>query len=226
MPGAPMGANTGSPAAPAARYNTMLATPATGPSIRPASTTIIGCSVIGTGVNGSGIATCDAAARASAKPATAAMVRPTPRGCSMDLERVLMVTKSEFKCCSIDALDAPGDGVPTAEAERCQASTGARVAHRVKWRGGEAGAARADRVPQRDGAAVDVHPAPVPPELLTVGERLGRERLVRLDEVVVADRGARLPHEIADGEDRGEEEIFGVGGAGGVAGDAGEDRQA
>src|SRR3954463_722860 len=132
MPGAPMGANTGSPAAPAARYNTMLATPATGPSIRPASTTIIGCSVIGTGVNGSGIATCDAAARASAKPATAAIVRPTPRGRSMNVERVLMVTKSEFKCCSINALDAEGDGVAAAEAERRQACTGTAVAQRVQ----------------------------------------------------------------------------------------------
>src|SRR3954465_13769207 len=76
-------------------------------------------------------------------------------------------------------------------------------------------------MPQRDGAAVDVHPAPVPPELLTVGERLGRERLVRLDEVVVADRGARLPHEIADGGDRGEEGIFGGGGGRGFGGGGG-----
>src|SRR3954471_14099994 len=79
---------------------------------------------------------------------------------------------------------------------------------------------------QRYRAPVDVHPAPVPAELLTVGERLGRECLVRLDEVVVADLGARLPHEIADGEDRGEEEVLGVGGSGRIAGDSGEDWQA
>src|SRR4051794_36393521 len=78
---------------------------------------------------------------------------------------------------------------------------------------------------KRDRAAIDIHPTPVPAELLTVGERLRRERLVRLDEVVVADLGTRLPHEIADGEDRGEEEVLGVGGSGRIAGDPGEDRQ-
>ena len=38
----------------------MLAAPATGPSHMPASTTTSGCSVIGTGVPGIGIATCEA----------------------------------------------------------------------------------------------------------------------------------------------------------------------
>ena len=48
----------------------MLVAPATGPSIMPARITSIGCRVIGTGVNGSGIAICDAAATAAAKPTT------------------------------------------------------------------------------------------------------------------------------------------------------------
>src|SRR5262245_57367617 len=67
-PGAPSGVNTGRPAAPAASYKTMLAAPATGPSIIPLRITSIGWSVSGTGVNGSGIDTCDAAATAAAKP--------------------------------------------------------------------------------------------------------------------------------------------------------------
>ena len=46
----------------------MLAAPATGPSHIPARMTSIGCNVIGTGVQGSGIAICDAAPTAAAKP--------------------------------------------------------------------------------------------------------------------------------------------------------------
>src|SRR5262249_1159206 len=50
-PGAPSGVNTGRPAAPAARYNTMLAAPATGPNIMPARITSIGWTRSGTHPN-------------------------------------------------------------------------------------------------------------------------------------------------------------------------------
>jgi hypothetical protein len=59
----------------------MLAAPATGPSHMPASTTSIGCNVIGTGVNGSGIATCDAAATAAAKPTIPTIVSDGESAC-------------------------------------------------------------------------------------------------------------------------------------------------
>ena len=52
-------------------------------------------------------------------------------------------------------------------------------------------AARADRMTERDRAAVHVHAIPVPAECRAVRERLRRERLVRLDEIVVADLRAR-----------------------------------
>src|ERR1041384_2300756 len=52
----------------------MLAAPAIGPSIKPASTTTIGCSENGTGVAGVGIVTRGAAARISAKPKVARYV--------------------------------------------------------------------------------------------------------------------------------------------------------
>ena len=61
-------------------YGAMLAAPATGPSQKPASTTMRGCSVIGTGVPGRGIATWDAAASATAKPTMPMTVAGTDRG--------------------------------------------------------------------------------------------------------------------------------------------------
>ena len=68
----------------------MLAAPAAGPSIKPARTTTSGCSVIGTGVKGNGIATCEARARAIEKPAMPAMVKRASRGCRTEVERVLI----------------------------------------------------------------------------------------------------------------------------------------
>src|SRR5262249_21351146 len=66
-----VGVNTGSPAAPIARYRIMLSAPSLGPSSPPTSSTAIGCSVIGTGVPGRGIDTCAAAATTSAASTTA-----------------------------------------------------------------------------------------------------------------------------------------------------------
>src|SRR5436309_16115476 len=109
----------------------MLAAPATGPSISPASTTTSGCSVIGTGVNGSGIATCDAAASTAAKPTMPIVVTRPSRDGRTAVERVLIVSgKFEEGVRSrslatlgmtdglIDQLDAEGDGISAAEAER------------------------------------------------------------------------------------------------------------
>src|SRR5213592_444663 len=53
-----VGVNTGSPAAPIARYRIMLSAPSCGPSNPATSSTAIGCRVMGTGVPGSGTDTC------------------------------------------------------------------------------------------------------------------------------------------------------------------------
>ena len=59
-------AKTGRPAIPASRYSTWLAIPSRAPSAAPPSSTTIGCSVNGTGVNGSGTLICAAAAVSAA----------------------------------------------------------------------------------------------------------------------------------------------------------------
>src|SRR5713101_5284202 len=66
-----VGVNTGSPAAPIAKYRIMLSAPSGAPS----SSTASGWSVIGTGVPGSGTETCAAAATTSAPTITAAARR-------------------------------------------------------------------------------------------------------------------------------------------------------
>ena len=79
---------------------------------------------------------------------------------------------------------------------------------------------------QGDRAAVDVDAVPVPAERAAVGERLHGERLVGLDQVVVADGGAGLLHQVLHREDRREEELLRLAAAGGVAGDPRQRREA
>jgi hypothetical protein len=55
-------ANTGKPATPSSRYSTWLAAARRGPSAADPTSTIIGCSVNGTGVNGRWTLSCAAAA--------------------------------------------------------------------------------------------------------------------------------------------------------------------
>ncbi len=74
MPGAPIGAKTGKPAAPMLRYNTKLAAPSRGPSRPPTNNTAGTCNVIGIGVAGNGIATCAPSATTNA-PMTSAIIR-------------------------------------------------------------------------------------------------------------------------------------------------------
>src|SRR4029450_11986031 len=65
-------AKTGNPAMPSARYNTWLAIPRRAPSAAPPSSTTIGVSVNGTGVNGSGTLICAATAVNAVTNSTAA----------------------------------------------------------------------------------------------------------------------------------------------------------
>ena len=63
-----------------------------------------------------------------------------------------------------------------------------------------------DRVAERDRAAVDVDLVPVEAELAAVGEDLGGERLVDLDEVEGVDRQLDPVEQPPDALDRGEEQ--------------------
>src|SRR3712207_1985479 len=198
----------------------MLAAAARGPSQRPASTTTNGCSVNGTAVPGIGRVTCAAAASAAAKPTTPTRVTLAARGSDREID--VMGAWFPWRWWS-DALDAHRDGVAAAEAERGESRARVAVLHGVQQRREHARAARADRVAERDRAAVHVDAVPVPAEPLPVGERLRGEGLVRLDELEVADLAARLLHEVAHRVDGREEELLRLRAPGGVARDARED---
>src|SRR5437867_8145847 len=79
-----------------------------------------------------------------------------------------------------------------AGADRGEAETAAVAAQVVHHRAEDPAAARADRMPERDGAAVDVRGLRVGAEHREGVERDGAERLVDLDAFHVADRLARL----------------------------------
>src|SRR6185312_16200856 len=111
------------------------------------------CSVNGTGVPGSGIAICDAAATAAAKPTIPMSERREARGEKRESVVVVM---------SVGSRDAEGNRVAAAEAERGEAAVHVAVLHGIEKRRQHARAARADRMAERDGAAVHIHVVPVP----------------------------------------------------------------
>src|SRR5207245_1183264 len=121
---------------------------------------------------------------------------------------------------------AQRDRAAAAEAEGGEPAAAAAGAQRVDERDQDAGAAGADRVAERDRAAVDVEAAPVPGELAVVGQHLGGERLVELDQVVVCDRVALAGQQLADRERRGGEDHGRLAGGLAVAGDARQRRPA
>src|SRR3989304_896663 len=121
-----------------------------------------------------------------------------------------------------DALEGHGHGATTTEAEGGEA-VAAPAPPQLGGRGGhDARAAGADGVSQGDRAAVDVHLRPVEAELAAVGQHLGGEGLVDLDEVEVLDGHRRALEELAHALDRGEEEPLGGDLRLGVADDARE----
>ena len=97
-----------------------------------------------------------------------------------------------------------------------------RGAELVQQRGDDPRPARADRVAERDRAAVDVDLVPVEAELATVGQHLRGERLVDLDQVERLDRHLDPVEQPADALDRGEEEPLRRDLGLGVADDPGE----
>src|SRR5215813_7487214 len=92
------------------------------------------------------------------------------------------------------ALDSEGEAVAAAHAERRDAALQMAIRQRVEERRENPAAARADRVSERDGAAVDVDLRWVEAEFANHGDRLHRERLVQFEEVDVLDLPADLLH--------------------------------
>ena len=82
------------------------------------------------------------------------------------------------------------------------AAAGAAAAELVQQGGGDPCARAAERVADRDGPAVDVHPVGVELELVGHRHRLRRERLVDLDQVEPVHRPARPAEHLAHRRDR------------------------
>src|SRR5262245_53853884 len=90
------------------------------------------------------------------------------------------------------ALDAHGNAHATADAQGGKSLLGVAPLHLEQQRVEHARAGCADRMPNGDGAAIDVDLVGVPTEALVDGAGLGGERLVGFDEVEVLDGPARL----------------------------------
>ena len=97
----------------------------------------------------------------------------------------------------LDALEGGCDGAAAAEAQRGETVAALAATELVQQRRHDPGAARADRMAERDRAAVDVDLRPVEAELAAVGERLRGERLVDLDQVEVLDPQLELLEQLA-----------------------------
>src|SRR5262245_4745396 len=117
-------------------------------------------------------------------------------------------------------LDQQGDSLAAADAERRQAETRAAPPHLVKERDRDARSRRADRMAQRDGAAVDVDAGQVELEIFLAREDLGGERFVDLDEIDVAERQARLLQQGAHGGNGADSHDGGIDSRDGVRDDA------
>src|SRR5688572_188506 len=96
-----------------------------------------------------------------------------------------------------EARDVPGElssfdrqsySIAAAEAERGDAAFEIPLLQGIDQRGQDARAAGADRVAERDGAAIDVHSGRVDPELLDHREQLDREGFVDLEEIHIVQR--------------------------------------
>src|SRR3954449_7132340 len=82
------------------------------------------------------------------------------------------------------------DALPASDAGGAEAETASATAKRVQQVQDDPRAARAERVADRHGAAVDVGALAVELELLLHGKILGGERFVDLDQVHVIEREA------------------------------------
>src|SRR5215207_11366607 len=85
-------------------------------------------------------------------------------------------------------VEEKGVALPAARADRREAEPAAVAPELVDHRPEDTPARGADRVPERDGAAVDVHALRIRPEHRRRVEHHGREGLVQLDALDVVDR--------------------------------------
>src|SRR5262249_19032071 len=132
---------------------------------------------------------------------------PAPPVCRIGTETTPCPRSGSYSCArraktvppSARRLDLERDAEPAADAQRREAARRAPLLHFMEERDQDARAGRADRVAERDRAAVHVQPVTRELELAVAREDLGREGLVQLDQVVVADLAAGAPAELADG---------------------------
>src|SRR5579859_6661097 len=108
-----------------------------------------------------------------------------------------MSTTTSARRTALDALEDRRDPLAAADAERREAVLALALAELGDEREREACARRAQRMAERDRAAVHVRLVPVEAEVLLDGEVLRRERFVDLDQVHVRDRQARALQRLA-----------------------------
>ena len=87
---------------------------------------------------------------------------------------------------------------PAAQAQRGETPAAAASAQLVEQGGQHAGAGCADGMAERDGAAIDVDAVPVEPQGVAIGQDLGSERLVDLDQVEVVEGDPQLFNQAPD----------------------------
>ena len=117
-------------------------------------------------------------------------------------------------------LEQRGLALADADAQRREPVAAAAAAQLVRERDDEPGAAHAERVAERDRAAVDVHALLVEAEVAHDGEALRGEGLVQLDQVDVADLHARARQQLAHGGNRPDAHDARVDARDGAAGEA------
>src|SRR5688500_10650953 len=139
--------------------------------------------------------------RAGCASSTSEISRATARGepALADSTRAGTSTVRGAKRSGLGHADDEGVALAPATAQRGRADPAAATAQLEAQVQRETGARHADRVPERDGAAVDVDLVQVQPELLGRGQPDRGERLVDLDEVEVGGTDALALARLRDG---------------------------
>src|SRR5574338_384505 len=151
---------------------------------------------------------------APSRAKASACARPRPRPAPLTITtRPSQIPAMSLSARGLEPLQDRHVRLPAALAHRLQAVAAASALELGEQRRHEAPAGRADRVAERDRAAVHVHLREVRAELLLPGEDDARERLVDLDEVDLVELHAGLLQRVARRRDRGRQHVDGVVGA-------------
>src|ERR1700722_17168016 len=127
---------------------------------------------------------------------------PAPPVTRTELPLTSTMGKSSGQSSRLEQFEDRRVGLAAAFAHGLQAVADAVVAHVVHQRGHQPGAAAAERVPDRDRAAVDVQRLGVGVELGQPGQRHRRERLVDLERADLVDPQPALGQGLRGGRDR------------------------